>query len=110
MRVVKEKIESCAWIPESLVDEQINWFYNELGIDDVYFQLENVDAIVSHVTSLYAAKIAAFARSDKKEAIRLDMEAADHAIYIDTSEPGVSNISGPRYEHRLEKKYLDAST
>ncbi len=93
-----------------MIDEQINWFYNELGIDDVYFQLENVDAIVSHVTSLYAAKIAAFARSDKKEAIRLDMEAADHAIYIDTSEPGVSNISGPRYEHRLEKKYLDAST
>ena len=72
--------------------------------------MENVDAIVSHVTSLYAAKIAAFARSDKKDAIRLDMEAADHAIYIDTSEPGVSNISGPRYEHRLEKKYLDAFT
>jgi glutamate dehydrogenase len=93
-----------------MIDEQINWFYNELGIDDVYFQLENVDAIVSHVTSLYAAKIAAYARKDKRQEIRLDMEAADHAIYIDTSEPGISNISGPRYEHRLEKKYLDAST
>jgi glutamate dehydrogenase len=93
-----------------MIDEQINWFYNELGIDDVYFQLENVDAIVSHVTSLYAAKIAAYARKDKRQEIRLDMEATDHAIYIDTSEPGISNISGPRYEHRLEKKYLDAST
>ncbi|PMD28404.1 NAD-specific glutamate dehydrogenase [Hyaloscypha hepaticicola] len=109
-QMLQGKIEEAAWIPGPLIDEQINWFYNELGIDDVYFQLENVDAIVSHVTSLYAAKIAAFARSDKKEAIRLDMEAVDHAIYIDTSEPGVSNISGPRYEHRLEKKYLDAST
>lgn len=36
------------------------------------------------------------------------MEAKDHAIYIDTSEPGVSNITGARYEHRLESKYLDA--
>jgi len=108
MRVVKEKIESSAWIPESLIDEQIAWFYNELGIDDVYFQLESVDAIASNITSLYAAKIAAFAREDKKQEIRLDMEAVDHAIYIDTSEAGVSTITGPRYEHRLESKYLDA--
>jgi len=35
------------------------------------------------------------------------MEATDHAIYIDTSEPGISNTSGPRYEQRLEAKYLD---
>lgn len=37
------------------------------------------------------------------------MEASDHAIYIDTSEPGVSNMDGPQYEHRLESKYLDSS-
>lgn len=107
---MKGKIEERAWIPESMVDEQIAWFYNELGIDDVYFQLESVDAIVSHITSLYAAKIAAFAREDKRQEIRLDMEASDHAIYIDTSEPGLSNMTGPRYEHRLETKYLDTST
>lgn len=104
---MKEKISSKAWIPEPLIEEQIAWFYNDLGIDDVYFELENVDAIASNVTSLYAAKIAAFARQDKKQEIRLDMEAADHAIYIDTSEPGVSNFAGPRYERRLESKYLD---
>lgn len=75
----------------------------------MYFQTESVDAIVSHITSLYAAKIAAFAREDKRQEIRLDMEAADHAIYIDTSEPGISNLDGPRYEHRLESKYLDNS-
>jgi glutamate dehydrogenase len=69
-----------------------------------------VDAIASNITSLYAAKIAAFAREDKKQEIRLDMEASDHAIYIDTTEPGVSSVSGPRYEHRLESKYLDSSS
>jgi len=107
---VKQKIQEGAWIPEDLIDKQIEWFYNELGIDDVYFETETVDAIVSHITSLYAAKIAAFARADKKQEIRLDMEASDHAIYIDTSEPGVSVIGGPRYEQRLEAKYLDNST
>lgn len=106
---MKEKIRCNGWIPESLIDEQIAWFYNDLGIDDVYFQLEGVDAIASNITSLYAAKVAASVRKDKRQEIRLDMEASDHAIYIDTSEPGVSNVAGPRYEHRLETKYLDSS-
>jgi glutamate dehydrogenase len=82
---VKSKIQSGSWIPEPLIEKQIQWFYNELGIDDVYFQLETVDAIASHITSLYAAKIAAFTRQDRRQEIRLDMEASDHAIYIDTS-------------------------
>ncbi|TAQ84502.1 hypothetical protein B7494_g7164 [Chlorociboria aeruginascens] len=110
MLEVKAKLIAGAWIPEKLVDTNINWFYNELGIDDVYFQTETVEAIVSHITSLYAAKIAAWAREDKRQEIRLDMEASDHAIYIDTSEPGISVINGPRYEQRLESKYLDASS
>jgi glutamate dehydrogenase len=106
---VKHTISQASWIPDDRIDSQIEWFYNDLGIDDVYFQTETVDAISSHITSLYAAKVAAFAREDKREEIRLDMEAADHAIYIDTSEPGVSSSSGPRYEQRLEAKYLDGS-
>ncbi len=106
---MREAICSAGWIPESLVDKQISWFYNELGIDDVYFQLEGVDVIVNHITSLYAARVAAHSRQDKREEIRLDMEASDHAIYIDTSEPGKSGIGGPRYENRLESKYLDGS-
>ncbi|KAH8588388.1 NAD-specific glutamate dehydrogenase [Bisporella sp. PMI_857] len=109
MAQVKEKIASASWIPTPLIEEQISWFYSELGIDDVYFELETVEAIASHITSLYAAKVAAFARADRKQEIRLDMEAGDHAIYIDTSEPGVTNVGGPRYEHRLESKYLDNS-
>lgn len=107
--LVRRLISGGAWIPTDRIDSQIEWFYNDLGIDDVYFQTESVEAISSHITSLYAAKVAAFAREDKREEIRLDMESVDHAIYIDTSEPGVSSNSGPRYEQRLEAKYLDGS-
>ncbi|KAI0841452.1 NAD-specific glutamate dehydrogenase [Hypoxylon sp. FL0890] len=107
IKQVKEIILKQGWIPESHLDEQVSWFYNELGIDDVYFQMESVDVIATHITSMYAAKVAAYARVDKREEIRLDMEATDHAIYIDTSVPGKSTLHGPRFENRLEAKYLD---
>ncbi|KAL3955972.1 hypothetical protein ACCO45_008818 [Purpureocillium lilacinum] len=107
MKAVKDIIVQAGWIPESLVEEQIRWFYEQLGIDDVYFRIETPDVIASQITSLYAAKVAAYSREDKREEIRLDMEANDHAIYIDTSEPGKGHVAGPRYESRLEAKYLD---
>jgi glutamate dehydrogenase len=34
----------------------------------------------------------------------------DHAVYIDTSTPGVSVLKGPQYEQRIDEKYLDIST
>jgi glutamate dehydrogenase len=104
---VSKIILDAGWIPEGLVDEQISWFYDQLGIDDVYFTIEKPAVIANHIMSLFAAKIAACSREDKREEIRLDMEAHDHAIYIDTSEPGRVAPHGPQYEQRLESKYLD---
>ncbi|KAL9949449.1 NAD-dependent glutamate dehydrogenase [Verticillium nonalfalfae] len=107
MKQVKDLVSSQGWIPPTVVDDQVTWFYESLGIDDVYFKIETPQVIASQVTSLYAAKVAAYAREDKREEIRLDMEAEDHAIYIDTSEAGRTITNGPRYESRLEAKYLD---
>ncbi|KAF7545666.1 hypothetical protein G7046_g9506 [Stylonectria norvegica] len=107
IKTVKEIIHQAGLIPEPQIDEQIEWFYEKLGIDDVYFHIETPAVIAGHITSLYAAKVAAYAREDKTEEIRLDMEASDHAIYIDTSTPGETNVYGPKYEERLEAKYLD---
>ena len=74
------------------------------------FQTESVDAIVSHILSLYAAKVAAYARDDKRLEIRLEKEAPNHAVYIDTSRPGISNAGGPKYEQRMDEKYINGST
>ncbi|RSL38796.1 NAD-specific glutamate dehydrogenase [Fusarium sp. AF-6] len=104
---VKDIIKNAGLVPEAQIDEQIEWFYEKLGIDDVYFHIETPAVISTHITSLYAAKVAAFAREDKQEEIRIDMEANDHAIYIDTSIAGKTNVGGPRYEERLEAKYID---
>jgi glutamate dehydrogenase len=96
---------AAQWIPETKINDQIEWFYNDLGIDDEYFQKESAEVISNHIASLYAAQVAAVAREGTRDAIGLDMEAADHAIYIDTSEPGKGRSY--RYEERLESKYID---
>ena len=105
-----DQIEEKGFIPAEFVESETNWFYNELGIDDMYFQTETVEAIVNHILSLYAGKVAAYARDDKRLEIRLDKEAVDHAVYIDTSRPGVSVLGGPRYEQRIDEKYINGST
>ena len=105
-----DQLEEKGFFSSEFVVSETNWFYNMLGIDDTYFQTESVDAIVSHILSLYAAKVAAYARDDKKIEIRLDKEAEDHAVYIDTSRPGVAAVDGPRYEERIDEKYVNNST
>jgi glutamate dehydrogenase len=105
-------ITAAQWIPVERVDSQIEWFYNELGIDDEYFEQESAQVISNHIASLYAAKVASVAREGTREEIGLDAEGKDHAIYVDTSERGRpwSRSGGRRYEQRLEEKYLDGST
>lgn len=105
-----DQLEEKGFFPSDFVVSETTWFYNMLGIDDTYFQTETVDAIVTQILSLYAAKVAAYARDDKKLEIRLDKEAEDHAVYIDTSRPGLSSVDGPRYEQRIDKKYINGST
>lgn len=73
----------------------------------MYFSTETAEAISNHIHSLYAAKVAAYARSDHRLEIRLDKESSDHAVYIDTSKPGVTTSGGPRYEARIDEKYLN---
>ncbi|GAD98634.1 NAD+ dependent glutamate dehydrogenase [Paecilomyces variotii No. 5] len=110
MEQVMDKLEEKGFFPSDFVVSETTWFYNMLGIDDMYFQTETVDSIVTQILSLYAAKVAAYARDDKQLEIRLDKEAEDHAVYIDTSKPGVSTFDGPQYEKRIDKKYIDSST
>lgn len=109
MEDVMAELDRAEFIPEDFVKPETDWFYNALGIDDMYFSTESVEAISSHIHSLWAAKVAAYARGNKQMEIRLDKEDTDHAVYIDTSTPGVSTTSGPKYEARLESKYLDGS-
>ena len=41
-------IELKNFIPTEFVETETKWFYNELGIDDMYFQTETAEAYVHH--------------------------------------------------------------
>lgn len=102
-------IEDKGFLPSEFVASETEWFYDALGFDDMYFATESAEAVASNILSLYAAKLAAYARDDKKLEIRLQKEAADHAVYIDTTKPGISMLEGPRFEQRIDEKYIDGS-
>lgn len=47
--------------------------------------------------------------SPSQSSTRLISFSTDHAVYIDTSTPGISVLSGPKYEERIDEKYLNPS-
>ena len=129
---VANYIKEKGFIPESLVENEVAWFYSNLGIDDQYFVLEDVDVIAKHVMALYGAKINAYIRNEEKEDsisssptgvgsnyhypsvvdinLKRESEDNDRAVYIHTSKPGVSTTAGPQYEKRIDARYLNISS
>ena len=102
--------QSLGYIPAELLQSEVEWFYQNLGIDDLYFQLESVETIAKHIMALYAAKMSCYVRKCDSLDINLEQEEEDRALYIHNSKPGVSNLTGPSYERRIDEKYLDQST
>ncbi len=100
LETVVQLVEETGFIPTALVRNEVTWFYENLGIDDSYFILENNERIANHIISLYAAKMSAFTRQKKELDIHLDRETEDGAIYIHTSKPGISDLNGPQYERK----------
>lgn len=106
---VMDAIDVKGFIPENLIENETKWFYEQLSIDDSFFATESIDNIVSYIHTLYSAKVAAYARDDKKLEIQLVREDDAHAFYIDTSSPGTANLEGPQYETRIDEKYLSSN-
>ncbi|KAI8921769.1 Glutamate/Leucine/Phenylalanine/Valine dehydrogenase-domain-containing protein [Entophlyctis helioformis] len=110
MQHVSTYVAERGFIPKELVNNEVSWFYGNLGIDDMYFQQESVETIAQHIMSLYAAKIFAYIKNEKSLEINLERETDEGAVYIHTSRPGVSTLSGPKYEQKIDEKYLDVSS
>lgn len=106
--LVSKVLAKQQWIPSQKIKDEVDYFYERLGIDDLYFSETSVETIAGHILSLYGAKCNAASRTgDDGLQVKLMQEANDHAVYIDTSYPGVTDVSGPAYESRLEEKYLN---
>ncbi|CAG8612448.1 13083_t:CDS:2 [Rhizophagus irregularis] len=106
MLKVCEYLEEKGFIPKDLVRHEVSWFYGNLGIDDMYFTMENIDTIANHILALYGAKIYAYTKNQQSELdINLERETDEAAVYIHTSRPGISqltDVSNTTNAYRLE--------
>eukprot|EP00732_Lithocolla_globosa_P000355 Lithocolla_globosa_v1_NODE_101_length_6343_cov_18.219454.p1 type:complete len:1015 gc:universal NODE_101_length_6343_cov_18.219454:3103-59(-) len=89
------------------VKEEVDWYFNKLGLDDIYFRNLTVAAIAGHILALYAAKITAFTRNEKTIGINVEELTEDEATYINNSRAGVSTLD---CEKRIDERYLDSET
>lgn len=107
---VLDELDKAGFIPENLLEAETKWFYESLGIDDVYFARESVSGIVSHIHALYAAKLEQFASGNfDVPFIHHLREADDHAVYFDSSIPDSPEYYSTQYEKRIDAKYLNGS-
>ncbi|GAA5866946.1 hypothetical protein JCM8547_003926 [Rhodosporidiobolus lusitaniae] len=107
---VLDIVAGNGFLPDSLVQSEVDWFYDQLGIDDGYFKLTSPQEVADHVESLYGAKVQAHASHQDYLEIKLEKESENSAVYIFTSPPGVTLSNGPQYERRIDEKYIDVST
>ncbi|GAO51772.1 hypothetical protein G7K_5865-t1 [Saitoella complicata NRRL Y-17804] len=125
------------FIPPNSIREEVEWFYESLGIDDTYFALQDEEIIARHVLALWSAKIGAYVNSERELDVHLKQEDEDGAVFIHSTVPGhqvppsptatVTSFStaGPsavgaggaasrsdtphgHYERTIEDKYLDS--
>ncbi|EJU02932.1 NAD-dependent glutamate dehydrogenase [Dacryopinax primogenitus] len=118
---VEDNVASKGFIPAELVNNEVVWFYNHLGIDDTYFANESIEVISDHVLALYGAKLLAYTKHDPAKLV-IDLEkitregdsdkSPEGAVFIHTSPPGKRATDGPgaTCEKRIDNMYLDNST
>lgn len=106
MNRVTEIVRDSGFIPENLISNEVAWFFQNLGIDDIYFAKEADTVIAGHILMLYAAKLNAYVNNKDELDINLAKESDQRAVYIQTSKPG---IKGNDIEVHIDEKYLNAS-
>ena len=62
--------------------------------------MESNETIANHIMALFCAKIQSYTKSKESLDIDFERENEDGAVYMYTSQPGVSNPNGPQYEKR----------
>lgn len=105
-------LQEKGFIPASLVETEVEWFYRSLGIDDTYFALESPVTIGDHVMALFGAKILAYTNHTPSLDVDLEKEADDGsgALYIHSSQPGRQTKGKPLWERRIDERYLNNTT
>ncbi|AMD22304.1 HGL036Cp [Eremothecium sinecaudum] len=106
---VIDVLDQQGFIPETLMEQEVDWFYESLGIDDLFFSKESSSSIANIIHTLYAAKVESFAKmrieGDVDTAasvftIKKKVVADNHAVFIET---------GDDLDNEIDAKHLDNS-
>ncbi|ABN66856.1 NAD-specific glutamate dehydrogenase [Scheffersomyces stipitis CBS 6054] len=107
---VLDILDSTGFIPESLIESEARWFYESLGIDDVFFARESPEGIAGHIHSLYSCKVQAYSGDGADfPLIQYKREADDHGVFFDSSDVSTSMYKN-QFEERIDDKYIDPSS
>ncbi|AEY98782.1 FAGL040Cp [Eremothecium gossypii FDAG1] len=103
-------LDQQGFMPETLMEQEVDWFYESLGIDDLFFSKESPNSIANIIHTLYAAKIESFARTRIGEgdetmapgvfSIRKKVVTDNHAVFIET---------GHDLDNQIDAKYMDGT-
>ncbi|GAV48114.1 hypothetical protein ZYGR_0I04110 [Zygosaccharomyces rouxii] len=56
-------LDQQGFIPDDLIEQEVAWFYDSLGIDDLFFAKQNAETVANVIHSLYASKLDSFAKA-----------------------------------------------
>lgn len=59
---VLDLVDQQGFIPDDVVEHEVEWFYDALGIDDLFFSKESPEMIANIIHTLYASKVESFAK------------------------------------------------
>ena len=81
---VSDYVSKKGLIPTEQVKLEVNSFYDNLGIDDMYFQDETDQGIGDNIIALYGSKIRSWTNKDEESAPMLNLKryTDSGAIYV----------------------------
>ncbi|GMK59497.1 hypothetical protein CspeluHIS016_0801030 [Cutaneotrichosporon spelunceum] len=119
---VAQIFNESGFMPAELVNGEVDWFYNSLGIDNAYFTAETPASVADSILALFSAKLLAYTKHDPTQ-LKIDLEkvtteddnkagSREGAVFIHSSAAGISAKDGPgaTVEKRIDDQYLDTST
>eukprot|EP00127_Corallochytrium_limacisporum_P005637 Clim_evm16s210 gene=Clim_evmTU16s210 len=104
---VLQLIKAKGFIPDAEAVNEVDFFYDKLGIEDLFFAHENSEKIAEFILSIYGAKVLAYTKRKSTIDIELEHETEDTTIFLCNSMPGISIASGPRFEQKIDERFLD---
>lgn len=102
---VLELLRKEGKINANLVEGEVDWFFDKLGMVDNYFTSQSAEVIAKHISAIYANKMLSSAESGKVK-INIQQEHKDGAIFACNSVPGSQTSPAVAIERRLDERYL----